>query len=146
MYGVWTMLSELALMFSSGVTLTAAGPLSRTPNASVVKDIAASAEMGERSAKVWRFHFVILNNFVSRDFIAIPRCPAKSVGLVRYFTTYACTVAELPCADNAHSNSSNMSAWCDFSGAWSDQTPPPHCLCDEGYRVVTINDEEICEG
>ena len=56
-------------------------------------------------------------------------------------------MADLQCADNAHSKSSNMTAQCNSTGEWSDHSPP-ECLCDDGYRAI-INDIEgdiICEG
>ena len=54
-------------------------------------------------------------------------------------------MADLQCADNAHSNSSNMTAQCNSTGEWSDHSPP-ECLCDDGYRVVINNNgENICE-
>ena len=72
-------------------------------------------------------------------------CKAKSDGLVRYPIVFGGSVADLQCADNAHSNSSDMTAQCNSTGEWSDHSPP-ECLCDDGYRVVIKNNgEDICE-
>ena len=72
-------------------------------------------------------------------------CEAKSDGLVRYPTVFGGSVADLQCADNAHSNSSNMTAQCNSTGEWSDHSPP-ECLCDDGYRVAISNGRHKCEG
>ena len=72
-------------------------------------------------------------------------CEAKSEGLVHYPTVFGGSVAYLQCADNAHSNSSNMTAQCNSTGEWSDHSPP-ECLCDNGYRVAISNERHKCEG
>ena len=72
-------------------------------------------------------------------------CGAKSVGLVRYPTTFGGSVATLKCADNAHSINSTMRVLCDPTGVWSNQTSP-ECLCDEFYREADKNGQKICEG
>ncbi|CAI8024187.1 hypothetical protein GBAR_LOCUS14067, partial [Geodia barretti] len=73
-------------------------------------------------------------------------CEAKSVGLVRYPATFGGSVADLQCADNAHSNSSNnMRVLCNSIGVWSDHSLP-ECLCDDKYRIVNRKGEGIiCE-
>lgn len=70
-----------------------------------------------------------------------------SIDLLRYPSTYGGSTAELECADNAYSNSSDMTVECDVSGAWSEHTPP-QCLCDDAYREALTGDEFIiiCEG
>ena len=55
-------------------------------------------------------------------------------------------MADLQCADNAHSNSSNMRVLCESSGKWSNHNTS-ECHCDEGYRILNITGERlICEG
>ena len=55
-------------------------------------------------------------------------------------------MADLQCADNAHSNNFSMSVLCESSGIWSNHTIP-ECLCDEGYRILNITGIMlICEG
>ena len=54
-------------------------------------------------------------------------------------------MADLQCADNAHSNSSNMTAQCNSTGEWSNHSPP-ECLCDDGYRAINDGEGDICEG
>ena len=45
------------------------------------------------------------------------------------------------CADNAHSISLDMIAWCVSGGSWvlsvayMENPPFPNCECDTGYRV-----------
>ena len=72
-------------------------------------------------------------------------CEAKSEGLVHYPTVFSGSVADLQCGDNAHSNSSNMTAQCNSTGEWSDHSPP-ECLCDDGYRAINDGEGDICEG
>ena len=80
----------------------------------------------------------------------LPRvtCEAKTVGLVRYPHTQAPTSGTqsvaTQCADNAHRTSSSLSVSCDSSGNWGSQTP--RCQCDSGYRTVTVNGRQICQG
>ena len=74
---------------------------------------------------------------------AIPSCPARSVGLVRYPTTLApasgSVTVTTQCADNAHGFS--LSVRCTSTGSWTGTTP--QCECDTGYRV---NGGQLCEG
>ena len=54
-------------------------------------------------------------------------------------------MADLQCADNAHSNSSNMRVSCDTNGNWSNRIP--ECHCNDGYRILKITgDRLICQG
>ena len=73
-------------------------------------------------------------------------CEAKSEGLVRYPTVFGGTVAHLQCADNAHSNSSNMRVFCDSNGIWSNHNIS-ECHCNDGYRILNITGERLlCQG
>ena len=72
-------------------------------------------------------------------------CEAKSVGLVRYPTTFVGLQAQLECADNAHSTRGSLTELCGSTGVWSVDTQH-QCVCDDGYRVRTENGEDICEG
>ena len=81
-------------------------------------------------------------------FSAIPSCPARSVGLVRYPTTLAPASGSFTvttqCADNAHvRTASSLSVGCSYSGSWTGTTP--QCGCDAGYRAVTVSGSQICQ-
>ena len=55
-------------------------------------------------------------------------------------------MADLQCADNAHSNSSIMTVLCESSGIWSNDTIPRY-FCDKGYHLLnTTRERLICEG
>ena len=56
-------------------------------------------------------------------------------------------MADLVCADNAHSNDSdNMrGVLCNSTGEWSYHVSPK-CRCDKDYRILQRNGEYICEG
>ena len=55
-------------------------------------------------------------------------------------------------ADNAHSTSVDMRAWCGSDGNWrmwfgfTQQLSVPQCACHSGYRVSPGNDRKICHG
>ena len=68
------------------------------------------------------------------------------MGLVHYPTVFSGLEADIKCADNAHSNSSNMRVLYESSGIWSDYNTPK-CHCNEGYRILSITgDGSLCEG
>ena len=75
-------------------------------------------------------------------------CPAQAVGLVRYPATQApvsgTVSVQTQCVDNAHGSSSSLSVRCDSDGHWSSGSP--ECECDLGYREVTQNSSQVCEG
>ena len=90
-------------------------------------------------------HINNYNNIPKYSLLTVTVCKAKSEGLIRYPTVFGGSVADLQCADNAHSNSSNMTAQCNSTGNWSDDSPH-ECFCGDGYRVVINNNGEgICE-
>ena len=75
-------------------------------------------------------------------------CPTQAVGLVRYPATQApvngTVSVQTQCVDNAHRSSSSLSVRCDSDGHWSSGSP--ECECDLGYREVTQNGKQVCEG
>ena len=71
--------------------------------------------------------------------------------LVRYQTTSApapvigSVTVTTQCADNAHIRTgSSLDIMCNSDGIWSGTTP--QCDCDTGYRVVTVEGRQQCEG
>ena len=70
------------------------------------------------------------------------------MGLVRYPHTQApasgTQSVTTQCADNAHRTSSSLIVTCDSSGNWGSQSP--RCQCNSGYRAVTVNGRQICQG
>ena len=56
-------------------------------------------------------------------------------------------MAHLQCADNGHSNSSNMRVFCDSNGIWSNHNNISECHCNDGYRILNITGERpLCQG
>ena len=82
-------------------------------------------------------------------FVAIPSCPARDVGLVRYPTSLALDLGSkhvvTRCADNAGlAPGSSLSVSCTASGDWLG--PTPQCHCNEGYQTRTVGGRELCIG
>lgn len=80
---------------------------------------------------------------------ALPQCQAKSEGLAQYPSTVApisrSKSVNTRCADNAHIISgSSLRVRCNSDGSWSSMTP--QCQCNSGYRQITSNEREMCEG
>ena len=75
-------------------------------------------------------------------------CPAQAVGLVRYPAKQAPVSGtfsvQTQCVSSAHRSSSSLSVRCDSDGHWSSGSP--ECECDLGYREVTQNGDQVCEG
>ena len=65
--------------------------------------------------------------------VAYPATPAPSSGTRTVATQ---------CADNAHRTSSTLNVQCSSAGTWSGS---PQCQCNDGYRPVTVNGQQICQ-
>ena len=75
-------------------------------------------------------------------------CDAQSVGLVRYPATLAPNsgshTVTAQCTDNA-SPTSSLSVMCQSDGTWPSSNTPK-CLCNTGYKAVSDNGREFCQG
>ena len=124
-------------------------------NVNVIRDMEPSVLMGDRYVKV-RYNVASITCIQSFYNITFPIatcpdcdvCPAQSVGLVRYPKTLApdsgSQTVTTQCADNA-SPTTGLSVICHSDGTWSSSNTPK-CLCNTGYKAISDNGREFCQG